>query len=86
MAPITEELAFRGLGLRTTAPIRARAGDRRVGDPRGPFAHGLLDALPVITMLGIGLAWLRYRQDSTIPGMILHGAFNGIALAAALAT
>ena len=50
----------------------------------GIAAHGLLDALPVITVLGIGLAWLRYRQGSTIPGMILHGTFNGIALAASL--
>ncbi len=62
LAPVTEELAFRGLG------------------------YGLLNALVVITILGIGLAWLRYRQGSTIPGIILHGAFNGIALAASLLT
>jgi membrane protease YdiL (CAAX protease family) len=49
------------------------------------LAHGLIDALPVITILGIGLAWLRHRQGSTIPGMILHGAFNGIALAVSIA-
>ena len=85
MAPITEELAFRGLGyglLRPFGLALAIVGSAVLW----AFAHGLLDALPVITMLGIGLAWLRYRQDSTIPGMILHGAFNGIALAAALAT
>ena len=85
MAPITEELAFRGLGyglLRPFGLVLAIVGSAGLW----AFAHGLLDALPVITMLGIGLGWLRYRQDSTIPGMILHGAFNGIALAVSLAT
>jgi uncharacterized protein len=85
LAPITEELAFRGLGyglLRPFGLVLAIVGSAVLW----ALAHGLLDALPVITMLGIGLAWLRYRQNSTIPGMILHGAFNGIALGAALAT
>ena len=85
MAPITEELAFRGLGyglLRPFGLVLAIVGSAVLW----AFAHGLLDALPVITVLGIGLGWLRYKQDSTIPGMILHGAFNGIALAVALST
>ena len=85
MAPITEELAFRGLGYGLLRPfgLAVAIGGSAV---LWALAHGLLDALPVITMLGIGLGWLRYRQDSTIPGMILHGAFNGIALAVSLAT
>ena len=85
LAPITEELAFRGLGFGLLRPfgLAIAIGGSAV---LWALAHGLLDALPVITTLGIGLAWLRYRQDSTIPGMILHGAFNGIALAVSLAT
>jgi membrane protease YdiL (CAAX protease family) len=85
MAPITEELAFRGLGYGLLRPfgLAVAIGGSAV---LWALAHGLLDALPVITMLGIGLGWLRYRQDSTIPGMILHGAFNGIALAVSLVT
>jgi uncharacterized protein len=85
LAPITEELAFRGLGFGLLRPFGLAIGI--VGSAvLWALAHGLLDALPVITMLGIGLAWLRYRQDSTIPGMILHGAFNGLALAVSLTT
>jgi membrane protease YdiL (CAAX protease family) len=85
LAPITEELAFRGLGFGLLRPFGLAIAI--VGSAvLWALAHGLLDALPVITMLGIGLAWLRYRQDSTIPGMILHGAFNGVALAVSLAT
>ena len=85
LAPLTEELAFRGLGyglLRPFGLVPPIVGSSFLW----ALAHGLLNALPVITILGIGLAWLRHRQGSTIPGMILHGAFNGIALAASLAT
>jgi uncharacterized protein len=85
LAPLTEELAFRGLGYGLLRPFGL--APPIVGSSfLWALAHGLLDALPVITILGIGLAWLRYRQGSTIPGMILHGTFNGIALAASLAT
>ena len=38
----------------------------------------------MIVLLGIGLAWIRYRQDSTLPGMLIHGTFNALALAASL--
>ena len=85
LAPVTEELAFRGLGYGLLRPFGL--APPIVGSAiLWALAHGLLDALPVITILGVGLAWLRHRQGSTIPGMILHGAFNGIALAASLAT
>jgi membrane protease YdiL (CAAX protease family) len=85
LAPITEELAFRGLGYGLLRPFGLTPPI--VGSAfLWALAHGLLDALPVITLLGIGLAWLRYRQGSTIPGMLLHGTFNGIALAASLLT
>jgi membrane protease YdiL (CAAX protease family) len=85
LAPITEELAFRGLGYGLLRPFGLTPPI--VGSALlWALAHGLLDALPVITLLGIGLAWLRYRQGSTIPGILLHGTFNGIALAASLLT
>jgi len=47
-------------------------------------AHGLIVALPVLTIFGIVVAWLRVRTDSIFPGMALHAAFNGIALIAAV--
>jgi hypothetical protein len=48
------------------------------------LAHGLLEALLVLVPFGIVLAYLRDRTDSVYPGMIVHGLFNGIALAAAV--
>jgi membrane protease YdiL (CAAX protease family) len=83
LAPVTEELAFRGLGfglLRPFGLVPPIAGTAILW----AFAHGLLEALPVIVLLGLGLAWIRYRQDSTIPGMFIHATFNGLALAASL--
>jgi len=83
MAPLTEELAYRGLGFGLLRPVSLALS---IGGSAvlWALAHGLLDALPVIILLGIGLAWIRYRQDSTLPGMLAHASFNGIALAASL--
>jgi membrane protease YdiL (CAAX protease family) len=83
LAPLTEELAFRGLGfglLRPFGLVPPIVGTAIIW----AFAHGLLEALPVIFVLGIGLAWIRYKQDSTIPGMFVHATFNGLALAVSL--
>ena len=41
-------------------------------------------ALPVLTIFGAILAWLRYSTDSIYPPMILHAVFNGAALIAAV--
>jgi membrane protease YdiL (CAAX protease family) len=45
------------------------------------LAHGLLEALIVLVPFGIGLAWLRDRTSSVVPGMVVHALFNGAALA-----
>jgi membrane protease YdiL (CAAX protease family) len=85
-APLVEELTFRGVGY---SLLRARFGVRPailVSALLFGLAHGLVEALPLLVAFGVGLAWLRERQSSTIPGMILHGTFNAIALAASLAT
>jgi len=84
VAPFVEETTFRGVGY---GLIRLRFGDEPaiVGSAvLFGLAHGLVESLPFIVALGIGLAWLRERQGSTLPGMLLHGTFNAIALAASL--
>jgi len=85
VAPFVEETTFRGIGY---GLLRARFGVEPAIVGSALFfglAHGLVEALPLLVAFGIGLAWLRETQDSTIPGMILHGTFNAIALAASLA-
>ena len=86
IAPFVEELTFRGAGY---SLLRARFGvePALVGSALCfGLAHGLVEALPLLVAFGIGLAWLRERQNSTIPGMLLHATFNAVALALSLST
>jgi membrane protease YdiL (CAAX protease family) len=85
LAPITEELTFRGLGFSLLRPLGATAAVLLTALAFG-LAHGLVDALPVLFAFGVGLGYIRLRQDSVVPGMVLHGLFNAIALAVAVST
>lgn len=86
VAPFVEETTFRGAGFGLLA-ARFGVEPAIVGSAVCfGLAHGLVEALPLLVAFGIGLAWLRERQDSTIPGMIVHGLFNGIALLVSLTT
>jgi membrane protease YdiL (CAAX protease family) len=83
VAPIVEELTFRGLGFTLLAPYGVWVAIVGTGVLFG-LAHGLLVALPVLTIFGLLLGWLRARTESVYPGMVLHGLFNGIALVVAV--
>jgi membrane protease YdiL (CAAX protease family) len=85
VAPFTEELTFRGLGFSLLRPLGAVPAVLLTALAFG-LAHGLVDALPVLFAFGVGLAYIRLRQDSVVPGMVLHGLFNAIALAIAVST
>jgi len=85
VAPLVEELTFRGFGVSGLAavlgPVGAIAG---VGIAFGVW-HGLLVAFPVLAILGAILAALRVRTASVYPPMVAHAIFNGVALVAAVA-
>jgi membrane protease YdiL (CAAX protease family) len=83
IAPIVEELTFRGLGFSLLRPYGEWTAIVLVGVLFG-LAHGLVQALPLLVALGSGLAYLRSRVDSVYPGMIVHGLFNAAALIAAV--
>lgn len=83
VAPVVEELTFRGLGQSLLAFLGRWPSMIAVGVGFG-VAHGLVEALLVLVPFGIVLAWIRDRSDSVYPGMVVHGLFNGIALAAAV--
>ena len=83
VAPIVEELTFRGVGQSLLAFLGQWPSILVVGVAFG-VAHGLVEALLVLVPFGIALAWLRSKTTSVYPGMIVHGLFNGIALAAAV--
>jgi membrane protease YdiL (CAAX protease family) len=83
IAPIVEELTFRGLGYSLLVRYGRWTAIIGTGLAFG-LAHGLVQAFPLLAIFGIGLAYLRSRVDSVYPGMIVHGLFNTIALVVAV--
>ena len=85
LAPLTEELTFRGLGFTLLRRLGAWSAVVLTALAFG-LAHGLVNALPVLFVFGVGLAYIRLRQNSVVPGIVLHGLFNVIALVVAVST
>ena len=83
VGPITEELTFRGLGFYLLEPLGQTPAIVVIGITFGLW-HGLVEALPVLVVFGLGLAFLRSRTQSIYPGMLLHAFFNGAALVVAV--
>ena len=80
LAPVVEELTFRGVGFRLLDERYARwFAIGLIGIAFG-LAHGLIEGLIVLVPFGAALAYLRARTESTYPGMAVHATFNGIAL------
>jgi CAAX protease family protein len=79
VAPVVEELIYRGLGFWLLAPYGTWVAIVVTGVLFGA-SHGLLVALPILTVFGLVIGWLRARVGSVYPTMILHGIFNGLAL------
>lgn len=84
VAPIVEETTYRGLGF---AVVRSAFGPLAAILVTGiafGLSHGLVVALPVLSLFGVFLAVLRWRTDSLYPPIILHAMFNAAALIAAV--
>lgn len=84
VGPFVEEATFRGLGFSLIVPYGQALAIVGTGVLFG-LAHGLVEALPVLVALGIGLAYLRARSDSLYPGFVVHALFNALALTLAVA-
>lgn len=83
VAPIVEELLFRGLGYSLLEPFGRYPAIAAVGLTFAAV-HGLIAGFVVLALFGGVLAWLRSRTDSVIPGMLVHGSYNAIALVIAV--
>ena len=82
--PLVEELIFRGL---LTAAFRRRFGPWRTALLTAAFfaaAHFIPRVIPAVFLLGLALAFVYERIGSTIPGILVHCLYNGIALTAAV--
>jgi membrane protease YdiL (CAAX protease family) len=83
LAPVVEELLFRGVGYtllegfgRWTAIVVTAVGFA--------LAHGLVEGFPLLVLFGAGLAYMRSRVASIVPGILVHMAFNAVILLAAV--
>jgi membrane protease YdiL (CAAX protease family) len=81
--PFVEELTYRGVGYSLLEPFGRWPAIVTVGLVFG-LAHGLVVSLPILAVFGGVLAWIRATTRSVIPGMVLHGTFNLVALVAAV--
>jgi membrane protease YdiL (CAAX protease family) len=85
LVPIVEELMFRGIGFTLLDRYGERAAIVFVG-LLFALVHGIPSALPVLALFGGGLAYIRARSDSVVPGMLVHGTFNALSLILAVTT
>ena len=86
MAPVVEELTFRGLGLAVVGDAVGVVPAIFITGLAFGLAHGLVIALPVLAAFGVILAVVRVKTDSLYPAIFLHATFNGLALIAAVTT
>jgi len=85
VAPVVEELTFRGVGQSLLRFAGRWPSILLIGIAFGVW-HGLVQALLVLIPFGAALAYLRDRTRSVLPGMVVHALFNGLALALAVST
>ena len=81
VVPLGEELFFRGLGVRALAPLGSAVAVAATALVFA-LAHGFLTGLPPLFLFGLAVAWVRLRSDSVWPGVIAHGAYNLLGIAA----
>jgi membrane protease YdiL (CAAX protease family) len=87
VAPISEELFFRGL---VQAAVQRVMGNVWMAIAFSAVTWGVIHfatpvaILPLIVM-GFGLGWLRVWSNSLVPGMVAHALFNARTIALALA-
>lgn len=85
VAPIVEELLFRGVGYGLFEQFGRLVAVVAVGIAFG-LMHGLVEGFPVIAAFGIGLTYLRMRTGSVYPCILLHASFNAAGLAIGIST
>lgn len=86
VAPFVEELTYRGLGFAAVRDARGVIAAIVVTALAFGLSHGLVVALPVLSLFGAILAVVRFKTESLYPSVILHGVFNGAALIFAVST
>ncbi len=79
VVPFTEELFFRGLGVRALRFLGGMSAVVITGLVFG-FSHGILGRFRHYILFGIALGWVRLRSDSVWPGILAHGFYNAVGI------
>ena len=80
VAPVVEELMFRGVGYALLEPLGQTTAILLTGLAFA-LVHGLVIGFAVIASFAIGLGYLRGRTTSIYPCIVLHASFNAFGLA-----
>ena len=83
LAPLVEELVFRGLLYGWLAGRWGRTVGWIVSSLAFAAAHAEPAHIILVFPLGLLFGWLRQRTDSLLPSLVAHIANNGLALIAA---
>jgi membrane protease YdiL (CAAX protease family) len=85
VAPVVEELTFRGLGFAVLLPYGSAVA---VVGTAVAFAavHGLVEGFVPLFLFALAVGFLRLKTESVYPGMIFHACFNAAALAVVFLT
>jgi membrane protease YdiL (CAAX protease family) len=78
LAPIGEEIFFRGFlfsGIRSRLGFWASAA---ISGALFAVSHAILLLMPLLFVVGVGLAWVFERRGSLVPAIAAHMAFNVI--------
>jgi membrane protease YdiL (CAAX protease family) len=81
IAPVVEELAFRGIGYSLFRRFGEWPAIFGVGTAFA-LAHGIPASFVALVPLGCALTFMRSRLKSVYPGMITHGVYNAIVMLA----
>jgi uncharacterized protein len=84
IAPVVEELTFRGLGFAVLRDATSVVPAVLITGVAFGLAHGLIVALPILACFGVILAVVRAKTASLYPSILLHATFNGLALIVAV--
>jgi membrane protease YdiL (CAAX protease family) len=80
VAPIAEELLFRGVVYRWIAERFGMWTGLLVSSLIFSCVHGILALILPLFVVGCLLAWLYEKSGSVLPCIVMHGVFNGMML------
>jgi membrane protease YdiL (CAAX protease family) len=80
LVPIAEETYFRGAGVGLLSRVYSVQGAIVLSGCLFALIHGLLLGFLPLAFLGTMLALMRVTSGSLLPGILLHGAYNALAV------